>query len=438
MYGVLKDSVCNKTGCYALLGARKIGKTVLFLQLKEFFGDKAEYFDCSSLGDDYSFDFNKYYERLLSEEKKIILIDEVCKINVDFLADFVRYTKLYASQFCIIITGSVSYIVKKRCNEIGRGTYYYMPPFMYIERLCWNYGYDEVDINCIKKYTSDELFKDYLKNQLMNDRDLMGYMQGVVEDTILSYRERTFLEDCDFIDDNILMKSLKYISLCQLVYKKSNGTYVDIPSIEKELRTQIFEDYKEAKNKWGLSSKDISNVLKLLLGCRLAKKVDYYKGDMINIEKASISDDNVPALIFEFPYYCSICLSPKVQESESILDQWIEYALLIRASYIYQYVDKYRANDSVEVDVIYMTDKYNGIEVKNRPFKNNSESYIREEEKWAQNIGLSEIVITSSDSINRNDKVAACMELEYINVLISGRLDSDRTVKELLDFYGMD
>ena len=64
LYGVLKNTVCLKNGCHAVIGARRVGKTVLFLQLNEDFGSEADYFDCTALlgrGRD-DFDFEKYYQ----------------------------------------------------------------------------------------------------------------------------------------------------------------------------------------------------------------------------------------------------------------------------------------------------------------------------------------------------------------------------------------
>lgn len=435
LYKILINTVCRKSGCNAVIGARKVGKTILFLQLNEYFNGEADYFDCTSLLTDESFDFKDYYEKAISDGKKIIFLDEVCKINDYYLADFIKCTKIYSSQLCIMITGSVATVVKKRMNEIGRGSSYQLPPFMYIEKLCWEHGCNEVDVNAIKNVTSDVEFKKYLKHQMMTPLELLGYMQGVVDDTITSYRERTFLESSSDIEDNKLMNSLKYISLCQYVYKKDNGQFVNIPSIEKEIRDQIFEDYKIARAKWNLSNIDIENTVNILLGCNLAKKVSAKRTEFLNVSGMELADDKVPEIVFEYPWYCSVCFDAEIQNSEAMLNLWIEYAVLLRASYVYQYVNKYRSNDDIEIDVIYLAKHYSGVEVKDRPYKNNSHAYINRERTAADNIGLCSFIISSSDEMYRNDKIISCLELEYIDLMSHSAVYSDKTIEELFKKY---
>ena len=436
LYNVLIETVCKKNGCFSVTGARRVGKTILFLQLNEYFGDKSDYFDCTSLTSDTSFDFEGYYQNAIESEKRVIFLDEVCKINDYYLADFIKYTKIYSSSLCIMLTGSVAAIVKKRMNEIGRGNNFQLPPFLYIERLCWENGYNEIDSNAVRKLTTDSSLKTYLKNQMMSSAELLGYMQGVVEDTIGSYKERTFLEDIEDINDDVLINGLKYIALCQFVYKKKNGGYADIPSVEKSIRKIIFEDYQTARSKWGLSNKNIEDVVNLLVGCCLAKRVTYYRGNLVNVSEIGLADKDVPEIIFEYPWYSSVCFDKAIQESDSIMNQWVEYAVLIRASYIYQYVNKYRANDDVEIDVLYMSDKYYGIEVKNRPYANNSRAYINQLSQKAAAIGLADCIISSSDSDNRNDIIVSCMELEYIDLLKQGELYSGLDISKLIKKYG--
>ena len=436
LYRVLINTACKKTGCFSVTGARKVGKTILFLQLDEYFAEKSDYFDCTTLMTDETFDFEQYYKKAVEAGRKILFLDEVCKINDYYLADFIKYTKIYSANLCIMLTGSVATIVKKRMNEIGRGNNYQLPPFLYIEKLCWENGYEEIDLNAIRSLTTDARFKEYLKSQMMSPMELLGYMQGVVEDTIDSYSERTFLEDNERPDDITLMNALKYIALCQFVYKKKSGEYVVIPSIEKKIRDIIFDDYKTAKAKWGLTNTDIESVVNLLLGCNLARKVIYYRGNLIKIEELKIVDENVPDIIFEYPWYCSVCFDSVIQESDAIMDQWVEYAVLIRASYIYQYVNKFRSSDDAEFDVLYMTDKYYGVEVKNKPYGNNSGAYIQRIKEIADNIGLTGHIISSSDEVYRNDKIISCMELEYIDLLMHEELHSKLDICKLMDKYG--
>ena len=111
LYNILKGTVCNTTGCYAVKGARGVGKTTLFLQLKEYFGDKAEYINCANLPEDGSFDFGLLYRNAIDKGVKIMLFDEICKVGIDYYADFKWGAYKYAYEtkdLCILISFSMN------------------------------------------------------------------------------------------------------------------------------------------------------------------------------------------------------------------------------------------------------------------------------------------------------------------------------------------
>lgn len=187
-------SVCSKKGCHSVLGARKVGKTALFLQLDEYFADKSTYFDCTSLMSDTSFSFEDFYENAVNSGKEVIFLDEVCKINNHCLANFIMSTKLYSHSLCILFTGSDITVVKKRMNQICRGIEFNLPPFLYIERLCWKHGYDEVNLDAIKELTSDLELKEYLKSQPIPPKEILDCMQGI-EKRIISSSDGFYRND---------------------------------------------------------------------------------------------------------------------------------------------------------------------------------------------------------------------------------------------------
>ena len=139
LFDILVKKVLNTNGCFGILGVRRTGKTILLQQLYLEHLDESIYLDFSFLQDNSIFSFKNFYTSALNSNKRIILLDEVCKID-DLYTDFISLTKLYASKLCIIITGSVKKLVENICDEICRGRTYELPPFMYIENLCWSNG----------------------------------------------------------------------------------------------------------------------------------------------------------------------------------------------------------------------------------------------------------------------------------------------------------
>ena len=103
-YDILKEyyDYCEKTetisyfnGCTTVLGARKVGKTILLKQLYGVSPSKSYYMDCTDMSE--TFDFESFYEECLSKGVSRVFLDEVCKIPDDIIADFIESTKLYSA-----------------------------------------------------------------------------------------------------------------------------------------------------------------------------------------------------------------------------------------------------------------------------------------------------------------------------------------------------
>lgn len=265
MYDVFEKDIIGQVGCNAIIGARNVGKTVLMTQLAHE-NSNSLYKDVSLL--DVSFEFREFYEYCIDNSIVNVFLDEVCKLDEDLIGDFLTYTRLYAGVLCIVITGSVASSVSELNSLIGRGGDYELPPIMYIERLLWSKGYNRISQELIKKESTYESFIQYLKNQNSDKvKNHEGYIINVVNDSLESYLRNISIGDSEVdITEEEAVDAVKYISLCQFVYKKDNGSYVDVPIIRKDIRDSLKEDYRLYKNKWGLRKDKIEYMCNVLTG----------------------------------------------------------------------------------------------------------------------------------------------------------------------------
>lgn len=160
IYNALEKNALNKPGCYCVIGAKKIGKTVLLKQLRQHNETNTVYIDASTLG--YETNFKDLYKSLEEKGIKNILIDDINKLNEDLIADFNSDTISYANKMCFILSGSICASVRKFDRDICMGGWEYeLPPIMYIERLCWEKGLNEVSAEAVKKLSSySDKYKD--------------------------------------------------------------------------------------------------------------------------------------------------------------------------------------------------------------------------------------------------------------------------------------
>lgn len=445
-----KFKYAYENGCTTISGTRKVGKTILMRQLVSAFPERSVYKDCSTLGED--FDFEGYFEKLYNQGIRRVFLDEVCKIDSELIADFVSSVKYYSASMLIIITGSVKVSVTRLSNMIGRGLVLELPPITYTERLQWE-----------GVQTSPEYFEQYLKTGTitvgMQDSETYWrkYVGAVVEDTLGSYLQRTTLEGyLTFPDTDKIMKALKYISLCQFVYKTKSGRLVDIPALPKKIKLSI-SDFKDLKVRYGLTNEEIVIVCDILVVSGLARRITSINEEELSrisggrLNTLHTVDSNVPALIFEYPWFASYVITSELSDCDNLIDIWLENELMLKMTYLYRYVDKYRTADMEEIDIVYtigdrLTSSLAGLECKNKSATNISGSNISSYLTIKDRLNLCDLVITSNDKtilhdeykIVRNDLVVLALEREYFskcNALFNGHSSyvfCDKIVSELL------
>ena len=93
LYNLIVEGTFSENGCYAVVGARNIGKTILFLQLNEYFGDKSDYVIFEGVKE---FDFVDYFNLAIFSGKEYIFFDEICKLDEDLVGDFISWAKYYS------------------------------------------------------------------------------------------------------------------------------------------------------------------------------------------------------------------------------------------------------------------------------------------------------------------------------------------------------
>ena len=347
IYNTLEKNALNKPGCYCVIGAKKVGKTVLLKQLRQHNEMNTVYIDASILKD--RIDFKSLEERNI----KNILVDDINKLNEDLIADFFSDTTYYASKMCIILSGSIYASVIKIWRHICIGGLdYELPPIMYIERLCWEKGLNEVSAEAVKNLSSYGLYISYLKTQnMVSDKQGLGYVTDIVADTLKSYLRCTALGDSQ-IDMPIIdiYEIIKYFSMCQYVHQVGNdekANFDSIPELSKDIRESLESAYNKAKKRWELSGIEKNYVLTLLAGSCLVKRKWMQKG--LNMQWDC---NRVGAFVFEYPWMSSLFLSTRVRDTSSLIAMWIENSVLAHESYIYSYSDKYRDIGKHEMDKV--------------------------------------------------------------------------------------
>lgn len=432
-YDILKEyyDYCEKTetisyfnGCTTVLGARKVGKTILLKQLCEVEPRKSYYMDCTDMTE--TFDFESFYEECLSKLVSRVFLDEVCKIPDDIIADFIEFTKLYSAKILITITGSVKLSVSKLSSRIGRGRTIELPPISYTEQIGWE-GVS----------SSPELLLNFLRSGNIDiekntkDSYWLSYIDSVVKDILGSYLRRTSIENIDIPSADKIFDALKYISLCQFIYRKDDGSFVDIPALPKKIKSDI-PDFKKLKVKYGLSKHELVETCKLLFAAGLARPIAGATNSVLNamgIANTAILhrvDEDVPALLFEYPWFASYAISSEIESYSGLLDFRLENELMLRMTYLYKVVDKYRDLESNELDIVYTVgDKFDSglhaVECKNRVSFNVQNSDIRHYLSLKTSLNLNELVISCSDkteissdySFIRNDILLTALDKAY-------------------------
>lgn len=154
-------TVINDIAVIAILGTRSIGKTTLLKQLYDTAPDVSEYLDLSvSIRDSK---FEEYFAACKAGGKTRILLDEVCKIDKEYEADFVKAVKDYVPHMTFVITGSTQAVVSALSSKICRGIAVELVPIMYAESLAWSLGSSVVNPESEVSNSTISLFEEYLR-----------------------------------------------------------------------------------------------------------------------------------------------------------------------------------------------------------------------------------------------------------------------------------
>lgn len=419
-------------------------------------------------GSVFNFDMFDFINKIRNSNTKYILIDEICKISLEELQPLISFVKCGSDDIFFVFTGSVPSVVEEIASAILDCNVIDLQPILYIERLQWKFRIISFE-EAVKKSTND-MFMEWLKtsNLYCNREEALKYVKGIVSDTMVSYTK--------FVYNNVLDKFLSqkgtslnsvselfyYVIACQFIYiAESSGKYVDAPvfSIANDF-TGIAKTCRKRVNaiKSKYSNNAIQAFCEVLEGSKLARRIDLYTEDNNVALKRVVDDYYVPAYLFEFLQLFSYVLGEDV--SGNLIDLWVEYCILMKASYYYYNVGKYRVGDaSFEVDVVYNYSEFDFdnkgiIEVKNRPERNSklsgysgididnvSELVLSCSDNDFREVNFSRSVVSSEkfrtfDKVcrMRNDIIVLLLELACINNVYEHQ-DVSMTLSDLYKKY---
>ena len=415
LFNTICDKVVPSTGLFGITGARYTGKTTLLRQVQQKYFDEAYYLDCSYIDDTFS--FSDFYDKMRSVGKHLILLDDICEVDEYNYQELIDATRENSKSLCIIITGGVSALVNKLCTQAGYSNIYTLPPIMYIEKLSWDNGFNEINLDCIRKKTDDKTLRNYLRSQFILDDDLIEYMKTVVQGYVDSYHPD---KEISLSVGNVI-NILRYLSLCQVIYRQYSP-YVSLLEIESDL-VQIINDgdYSRAKIKWDLSKQRIEEGMQFLKDNNLISETS-----VIN----TFTTDQLPLgnIVFEYPWICCCCFKPNKTDVDELLPLCLEYAVLQRLSYIYKDVIKYRTISSEDIDTIYIVNKKYGLAIYDTlaigvgPIR---------ERKLAEIMDRLELDYIVCGHIEVNAQLLASLELELYNIYCDGLLETEKTVVDV-------
>lgn len=468
-------TVINDIAVIAILGTRSIGKTTLLKQLYDTAPDVSEYLDLSvSIRDSK---FEEYFAACKASGKTRILLDEVCKIDKEYEADFVKAVKDYVPHMTFVITGSTQAVVSALSSKICRGIDVELVPIMYAESLAWSLGSSVVNPESEVSNSTISLFEEYLRKGGIVTESLavqpLSFLSGTVTDTLDSYRSH--FSCLRGIDNQTLNNLLAYIVLCQYVFKCKNGSFCQIPSLEKEIRKTLGDSYVLLRRI--CSDKEVRSMLTELCGVLtasgLALPLSVVTSDEISNEltyKGLVHipqiDTDIPAIVFAYPWFISHFGITDDLLSERHLGMWFENLVLYKLNKCYTFADKYRTPNQLgeigspgdELDALYTvrslsSSRVCGVESTWRPRESISNIRIAGYVKLANRLGLDELVLTSTTvnaeefttgkldvptKIYRCDLLVLGLEAEYMRLVkrnLSGRecMGSSKSVSEIME-----
>lgn len=366
-------------------GPRHCGKTILLQQIYNNYADISFY---KEYGDNE--DYLTLYDDVLESQKKIVIIDEICKAsNVSQIKFCSDVKKLQNAGRIVLYTGSVSGVLQSLCDSIGRGTVFDIGTFSYLEFLLWNAD-DFSDnpfiltLENLESLSSNELFIRYLYF-LKDNIYKTNYITQVIFDTCVSVRNR--YRTSFNISKEDLLKIIRYLAVQQ-----NNITESSMPDIKKYGQIDVFIDkiLQQINMEYQTLSKDVKTTgIELLINSDLIKE--------------SIDHNRRKIYLFTYPwilteYFYNIKGVAIFNEIKPVEDIWVEAILLRQMWNIFLNCAKWQEAGVGEVDIVYYTfaSEPMAIEVKNAPYHNAIKSQ-KSAKNFALSIGVSKYAFTYSD-----------------------------------------
>ncbi|MBQ8965628.1 AAA family ATPase [Ruminococcus sp.] len=446
--------------CVALSGVRRIGKTTV---LKQLYNETSHsvYIE----GGTFKGSLYKLITQAQQAGIRHIFIDEASKLDGESRGELIALVKNGTRGVFFVLTGSVAYLIDNISASICDCELLELPPILYTERLIWHKGISVNRINKALGITTNDSFIAWLRTGERVVQEKSDYIQGIVRDTLSSYSGNDFDDIKAIFGNRRLNKTeiqmlLSYVGCCQLLYiLQSNQHYPNTPNITvTEYDEQTQQRVSRLKNsldnlKKSLKREVISAFCSVLENARLAHRIfSYDETDNTELKKA-ISEYAVPAYVFEYPQFINDYFG--VDVSNALIDNWVEYTILIKAMYYYDMAGKYRTGSGAsEIDVVYSyspIDLLNkgAIEVKNGAYPdrkamrytNTSLENIRELIISCNNVCYKDLSDTLPKSSSfefvgrlRNDIIVVLLELGYIEKQYT-QSESSVTLHELYEKY---
>lgn len=358
----------DRVQCIA--GPRHCGKSTLLQQLYNTYEDTAfykEYLDNE--------DYNTLYIDVIESDKRIVLVDEICKASQHSQLQFCADVKnLQIASKIVIYTGSVEGVLDNLSNIIGRGSLFNIGILSYVEYLCWTNNLTDPftkGVNELLNLATNDTFISYL-HSLRRVIDKDEYITSVITDTCTSVKNR-LLEDLK-VDKNDLLKVIRYLSVQQIGVSKKLS-----PDIKKygEVDLGLNEKLQAINKEYQSLNKTIkSDCMRLLEAASLLNRstTGLAISDLNHIpeeEKGNIIEN----YIFTYPWVLTDYFGDNLNigDIRPVEDIWVEAITLKNVSNIFEACGKYRSvNGDMEIDIIYrrfLTPLY-AIEVKNSKYDN--------------------------------------------------------------------
>lgn len=463
-------SGCLASSCYAILGVRGIGKTILLQQLYDACPEHSAYLDFSLSCPD----IETWFEAQKSSGKTRLFLDEVCKVPEDMVGKLVHEMHESSKWCSVVFTGSVRKAVADISSSVCRGIDIELPPIMYVECLAWRLGCSLSDFSTLFAGSSIPLFTKYMYEGSLTVPvgavSTLDYVRGIIKDTLASYNGYDSV--LESLTEQDIKDILAYVSLCQHVYMREDNKFcqapsisVNLPDVAKALRKRLKATVKDDIAK-------IRTVCRVLTSSGLAKATAVYTDEENSyaaelrrhgLTYVHLIDKDIPSMLFLYPWYASYAFSSEILGDDILRGIWFESLVLTKLSFCYDFVDKYRSIDDRELDNLYAVSNFTGkvfgaVECKWQERSHTGQSVFKKYGNIANRVGASELIVTNR-SVNgwdygkdaglspavlyRCDMLIMGIECEFISLsekqfLGQGFSSTSLTVVEIMQKFGFD